>query len=169
MHRLIAILVLASLATLPALGKVERAILAITAAPASAVLASSTAGRSVVNLPSLEFPVRIEPVCPESSALASVSINVADARFQFTADDFAEADSLETTITVPAAQIAPVTIEHDCPADAAALLVTDVLTAHASLRCAGDSGETVLFEVIGLGVELRCPSPQPVAAVRERP
>lgn len=155
---------------LPAPASLERATLAIHATPANVEFAGASGERTTVRLPELEFPIRIEPVCPEASAMTSVSINVADTRFRYTPEDFDGENSLETAIVVPAPQIAPLTIELDCPDNvAASVVVSDVLTAQAALRCAGDNGEHVLFEALSLGVELRCPQPAAAAFFRTRP
>lgn len=162
MRSLPAIAASVTIAATPALGDSVRTALVVHVSPAVVELAALGTGRIALQLPGLEFPLLIEPSCPPGSDLASLSVNVADTRYRFTADDIDEAGTLETTIVVPAVQLAPLPIENSCTSTDAPgmqnVRVEDVLTANASLRCANESGETLLFEAISLGVELRCPT-----------
>lgn len=124
-------------------------------------LAELPASERYVQLPDLGFPLRIEPSCPLGAGIDTVSISVADTRNTFRGEVFGERPVMETIFRVPRQQIGPLPVEHFCTAkDPHAgrhiLRIADVLTAQASLRCATESRQFVVYETVGLNVELRC-------------
>jgi hypothetical protein len=145
--------------------------LSIDADYAIVELDESPASRRYVQLPNLEFPLRIEPVCPPGASTDSVSISVADTRGTFRAGAFGEQEALETIFRVPRQQIGPLPVEHFCTtddsdADRRIVRIPDVLTAQASLRCVDESRQFIFYDVIRLHVELRCRRGGPAAGVR---
>lgn len=133
----------------------------IRAKPALIEINVQTPGRNLITLPSLEFPLLIEPSCEEVANVAYVSISVADTRETFAAADFVGKSSLEAMLRLPQRQISPLAIGNFCSDDSSAgsehsMHVEDAFTAHVSLRCSGEGGQSVIYETLPLDVTVRC-------------
>lgn len=142
------------------------ALLSVTAEPAIVHVARLPERAQPLRLPSLEFRARIDAACPQATDIESVSVSVADTRAVFGASDFETANRLEAVVKLPEQQMAPLRLGRFCLLEAAdadtdgdspnVLRIDDLFTAHASLRCRSDSGPVVLYETLGLHLELRC-------------
>lgn len=134
--------------------------LVIAAEPATIELAPQAGERHLMRLPGLEFPARITPACPADTRIHSVSVTIADSTHVYRGADFGSGTFIDAVLSVPARQVAPLTVAGLCVAGsdnpAHRVLVPAVLTAHASLRCAADTGDTVHYATLGLGVEFVC-------------
>ncbi len=110
-----------------------------------------------IRLPQLDFAVRAKFVCAPEAVVESVTISVADAYRRYAPTD--GDDSLETTISVPASQIAPIAAGNFCANgndDNEELLLSGVATAQLSLRCVADGTPSVSFTSLNLPLRLVC-------------
>lgn len=96
-------------------------------------------GRTQVNLPSLDLSLRTSFVCPAAGSAESVTMSIADTHERFGAENISDVAVLEATISVPAQQIAPVSLAGFCTKGDAPneseLLLPGIATAQVSLRC----------------------------------
>jgi hypothetical protein len=115
-----------------------------------------------IQLPSLTFAVRIEASCSTPLAAKSISISIADTRINVQADD---TGLIEKTIRVPTKQLGPITVNDFCVVggDASSgqqLQLRDALSAQLSLRCSGETQESMTYETVALEVALQCDVPE---------
>jgi len=124
------------------------------------------AGRRLLRLPNLDFPMQIEPRCGSGMHIESLSISIADTNRLFAATEFLEQSTLETSFRLPGRQIGPLAIERFCTADdensnnSNTLFIRDALTAHISLRCADDVRQSVVYETLALEIRMICKIPE---------
>jgi hypothetical protein len=130
------------------------------AQPASVELSPLSDDGRPVRLPALEFALRIEPTCGGDAEPRSLSISVADTRLHFPASDLQGTPTVETTLTLPERQLAPVRIDDFCRVGKddvpTRFLLEDAYTARLSLRCGLDEGQTIVYATLPLDVDLRC-------------
>ncbi len=110
-----------------------------------------------IRLPQLDFAVRAKFVCAPEAVVESVTISVADAYRRYAPTD--GDDNLETTISVPASQIAPIAAGNFCANgndDNEELLLSGVATAQLSLRCVAEGAPSVSFTSLILPLRLVC-------------
>lgn len=139
----------------------DQARLGVEVSPALAQIQPAFEGRRFVRLPALDYEFGIEADCAADHNVKSVSISIADTRKTLSGNDFPAEGPADTTITLPAPQIPPLTIDAVCaeppPADGdEPLVVRGVATAQVSLRCAGPEGETITYSSRSLDVTLTC-------------
>jgi hypothetical protein len=119
-----------------------------------------TEGRKLIRPPALEFLLRIDAECDVDAEITSISISIADTRKALTSTDLSEAIPIATRITIPARQVSPIAVEDFCPMGSPAagdeLVVRDALTAHVSLRCTSEAGESITYASRALDVMLQC-------------
>jgi hypothetical protein len=119
-----------------------------------------TEGRRLIRPPALEFLLRIDAECDANAEIASISISIADTQKALTSPDLSEAAPIATRITIPARQVSPIAVQDFCPMGSRAagdeLVVRDALTAHVSLRCTGEAGESITYASRTLDVMLHC-------------
>ena len=130
-------------------------------------------GRFGLRLPSLTYVLTLSSSCDEDWRPASVSVNIADSRRSFDAEQLSTSDELSLELRVPANQIAPLRIETFCiedqPAGASAsyeedeIKVSAALSVQASLLCASGGEEAITYVSKPLDVILRCGATQPDA------
>ena len=136
--------------------------LTVYAEPAPASVAAQAEGRRLLQLPDLEYRLRIRKHCAGGRRAESVSISVADTRRTLNGDALHEEAEIETTLRIGAGQLAPIALRSFCVAgddNGRTLLVQSVLTANASLRCAGDDGESIFYTSTTLDVAIHCEAP----------
>jgi hypothetical protein len=130
------------------------------AQPASVELSPLSDDGRPVRLPALEFALRIEPACAGDAEPRSLSISVADTRLSFPASDLQGKPAVETTLTLPQRQSAPVRIDDFCRVgkdDARSrFLLEGAYTARLSLRCGPDGSQFIVYATLPLDVDLRC-------------
>lgn len=124
------------------------------------------AGRTLVSLPTLEFNFRLEPLCADGWQPRSLSLSVADSRLTLAPTGAPGAsDTLEASLTVPAAQLAPLPVAGFCespteggePQSGVAELTIDAaVSAQASLLCSNGDAERLTFVARPLAVTLVC-------------
>lgn len=129
-------------------------------------MAPRTRGR-FIRLPSLDFELTVEAVCPFGLQPQSVTLSIADTRMTLAAEDIAAQVAAPISITVPAAQIAPFAAETFCRSDdvdtQSASLVTfsSALAAQASLRCDDASNQAITYVSHPLDVSVSCEAEVP--------
>lgn len=147
------------LASLPLALAAGTARLEVDADRARALVQPATAGSKLLQLPSLDYLIDIEARCQDSKLAESLSISVADTRMTLRRDDIAGKTNLTVEFTVPASQVAPLAAENFClteDRDGEELQIEDAFTAHLSLRCSGESGESIIYASRPLAVTLVC-------------
>lgn len=124
------------------------------------------AGRHLLSLPSLEFPLRIDADCGVGAMAESLSINIADTVQRYDAAeltaDSTHGTTIETTVRVHRRQIAPIVIEQFCTGIGAdttrTLVVPAALTVNISLRCMSEDAQSVRYVSQPLAIRLVCQS-----------
>ena len=129
-----------------------------------ATVAPRAAQHSLISLPTLEFVVELTWRCRDD--LQSVTLSVADTLQALGAEVLEGEQPARTTIRVPSQQLKLAAHPSFCVADepqtADELHIPGLATAHASLRCSGDDGPSVVFASVPLPVTLACArSPAP--------
>ena len=127
-------------------------------------VAPRAAQHSLISLPTLEFVVELTWRCRDD--LQSVTLSVADTLQALGAEVLQGEQPAKTTIRVPSQQLKLAAHPSFCVADepqtANELHIPGLATAHASLRCSGDDGPSVVFASVPLPVTLACArSPAP--------
>ena len=132
-------------------------------------------GRRSLSLPALEYQFSIEAHCPDEWTPASFSLNVADSRISKTGNELKQGTNQQLGITVPARQLAPLTLRDFCVIDAAGegsapagevntsswqtatrSLTINAALAHASLRCTREDEQRTVYVSQPLDVTLLC-------------
>ena len=127
--------------------------------PAVAVLAMQQGGRTLVNLPSLEFRLSISPHCADGGRPESLSITIADTQKTLSGDDLPSTTSLDVSMRVSASQLAPFALREFCvdpAAEGQSLLLTAALAAQVSLRCAHGERQSIVFAAEPLDIRVDC-------------
>lgn len=134
--------------------------LGVDADPAVVAIKPLAEGRKLIKPPALEFLLRIDAECDVSAEITSISISIADTQKALTSTDLSEATTIATRIAIPARQVSPIAVEDFCPMGSPAagdeLVVRDALTAHVSLRCTSEAGESITYASRALDVMLQC-------------
>ena len=118
--------------------------------------------RQLINLPMLQFPLALEPLCGSIARVESISVSAADTRQTFGADDIGEQAIINATLSIPDKQLGPIRIGNFCRStvtkavDARELLIQGALTAHLSLRCTSDEDHSITYVSHALDIILRC-------------
>ena len=132
--------------------------LVVAAQETTVVVAPSAARLKLVNLPALKFGLRAAFKC--TGEPVSVTLSIADTHTTLRQDQLAGLRAAEATLIVPPRQLALAASSRFCLADvpdtADELLVPGLVTAHASLRCSNDDGDSVHFASAPLHVRLIC-------------
>ena len=132
-----------------------------SADPVSARITPVSEGRKLVSLPSLEFRIGVDARCSDDEQPRSVSVSVADTRTTLSGDGIIRDATNFVSLTVPASQIAPIPVNEFCTSEDWAdrqMLVADAVTAHLSLRCGNEQGESIIYATRQLAVALTCES-----------
>jgi hypothetical protein len=158
--------------------------LQLTAAPPVVGVSGTAPGRQFVELPTLEYRFRVLLACGGGRTPRSLSINVADSRLALSGAAL-EGEPQELVLTIPAHQLAPIAVDDFCivegekatpgttehalaiasaaslPESRRLLSVPAVVSAQASLVCAGEDGQDIRYVTEPLGVTLSCTAPEP--------
>ena len=138
-----------------------------------------------LRLPPLDYEFALTPACATPLTPQSVTVTVADTKTTLGATELAENNEIRLSLTVPAEQIAPVTVAEFChlpdadeseetrvepaasnPVTTAQLTTAQVtiagtLSASASLRCGDGQDETIVYATELLDVTLNCSAESP--------
>ena len=146
--------------------------LTLQANESSAQLAPRQQGPQQVSLPSLEFSLLATIACPSGTDVASVTVSIADTHKRFGPDELSDKTALDVRVSVPANQVAPVTVADFCisgePGYQKSLLVPGVATAQVSLRCRSENESSVYFKSAVLPIRLHCVSDKNPEASTDR-
>jgi hypothetical protein len=122
-----------------------------------------THDRSAIRLPSLLYAFEFAASCVSGLVPDSILLSVADTRKRVSASNTRNDSDAGITITVPAGQIAPLTVEGFClesndrdPDEPDQVTVRGVLSAQASLLCSGENGQDITYASQSLDVTLSC-------------
>ena len=133
--------------------------LLIEAEPAVAVISMHEGGRKLVNLPELEFGLKVTPRCAGRAQPESLSITVADTRTTLSGEALREGDPVDISLRISANQLAPVALQEFCidPESAGeSILLTSALTAQASLRCMREEKQSIVYAAEALDIRVDC-------------
>jgi hypothetical protein len=138
--------------------------LEIVPTAATATVAADGRGRRPVRLPALHYEFQLLHSCRAPMTARSLSLTVADShRFVDAAALAADNGNARLSVTIPAAQLAPVILSDFCAAEPASddtaesmKTLPALLSASASLRCASEDGERTIYNVAPLDVVLVC-------------
>ena len=133
--------------------------LRIHAEPAVAVVTMQQGGRTLVNLPELEFRLSVSPHCARSGQPESLSIAIADTQRTLRGEALKSATPIEVSMRVSANQLAPFALREFCmdPAsEGRSMLLTAALAAQASLRCTRDEQQSIVFAAEPLDIRVDC-------------
>jgi hypothetical protein len=136
----------------------------VKASTPDVTISTRPAGRRSLRLPSLEYTLTVDASCRASLAPATLSLNIADTRLSMAADKLAGDSPLQFSIAVPAAQIAPVTIDRFCvnndpeaPGQGGTTVrIEAALSVQASLLCASEETNEMTYSSETLDVILIC-------------
>ena len=133
--------------------------LRVHAEPAVAVLAMQQGGRTLVNLPPLEFRLSISPHCAEGGRPESLSITIADTQKTLSGEDLPSKTPIDVSMRVSASQLAPFALREFCvdpAAEGQSLLLTAALAAQVSLRCTRGEQQSIVFAAEPLDIRVDC-------------
>jgi len=133
--------------------------LRIDAEPAVAVLTIQQGGRTLVNLPPLEFRLSISAHCAEGGRPESLSITIADTQKTLRGEELQSETSLDLSMRVSASQLAPFALREFCvdpTAEGESLMLTAALAAQVSLRCARAEEQSIVFAAKPLDIRVDC-------------
>lgn len=137
--------------------------LAIRSSTPNVAINARAGDRTAIGLPDLEYTFHIDARCSSGQRAESVLISIADTRRRLPRKDLLANAAAGVAITVPAKQIAPLTIYGFCvqnqlPDQASPTRVTvrGALSAQASLLCTGDDEQSMSYASAGLDVTLLC-------------
>jgi len=124
--------------------------------------------RSLIRLPQLKYKFRISAGCPNGLSPLSMFVSIADTRKRVSgAELLASADS-GLTISIPAKQIAPLTVESFCVSEDELdrqrhepVTIQGALSAQAALLCSDDSNEQMIYASRSLDITLNCIDERP--------
>ncbi|MGI9234112.1 MAG: hypothetical protein ACR2RD_10820 [Woeseiaceae bacterium] len=136
----------------------------VRAKESSAQLERRDAKLPQVLLPTLEVALSATADCPAGAEAASLTISVSDTHQHHRAAQFDATGTLVTEVSVPASQLAPVSIPGFCVRGEAmdtkyarGLKLPGVATAQVSLRCRSAGNSTsVYFTSVPIAVRLYC-------------
>ncbi len=140
----------------------------ISADVPTVTVAPRPAGRLSMRLPSLTYALTVTVECDANWQPDSVTISIADSRTSFNAEQLQADRELKLELRVPSNQIAPLRIEQFCisgekakpdTADQNRITVPAVMSAQASLRCATESAQSIMYVTKPLDVMLECAVP----------
>ena len=140
----------------------------ISADVPTVTVAPRPAGRLSMRLPSLTYALTVTVECDANWQPDSVTISIADSRISFNAEQLQADRELKLELRVPSNQIAPLRIEQFCisgekakpdTADQNRITVPAVMSAQASLRCATESAQSIMYVTKPLDVMLECAVP----------
>lgn len=170
-RHLFALALLLGLPVLSSAGELE-----IAASTPDVEVSTRAAGRNFMQLPSLRYDMVLATSCPERFSARALSLSIADTRIALDAGNMSDGPPFEVSISVPAAQIAPVAVEDFCTEDdgeapdsvAQTLTIPSLLSAQAALTCTSDESTEITYASASLDVLLRC-APDEAQDVRPIP
>jgi hypothetical protein len=164
------------LAPLPGVAELPLHTLTVTVDTPLVKVAPRASGRAFLNLPRLEYQFALQPACADSWQAAGLSLSIADSRITFNKERVTkDLPLIETRISVPAAQLAPLPLSGFCEIveddsdeqpggpmrlnGTGALTIDAAVSANAALICSSDQQERITYISQPLAVTLVCEPP----------
>jgi hypothetical protein len=145
--------------------------LRVHAEPAVAVLMVQQRGRTLVNLPDLEFRLSVSTQCAKSGRPESLSITIADSQMTLRGEALQSTVPIDVSMRIPTSQLAPFALREFCvdPAsEGESLFLTAALAAQLSLRCSRAEEQSIVFAAEPLDIRVDCiPSAEEVEPARD--
>lgn len=136
-------------------------------------------GQNFIQLPALQYGFTLNSVCVDGLKPVSIQLSVADTRKTLRGSDIKGDEigtaEIELTLRITQEQLAPVAIRGFCVLPDGDLAERDarneitipaVLSAQASLRCASETAEQIVYVSSALDVTLSCSEPAEEVATR---
>jgi len=124
--------------------------------------------RSLIRLPRLNYKFRISASCPNGLSPLSMFISIADTRKRVSGAELLASADTGLTISIPAKQIAPLTVESFCVGKDELdrqrhepVTILGALSAQAALLCSDDSDEQMIYASRSLDIRLNCIDERP--------
>ncbi len=133
--------------------------LRVRAEPAVAVLTVQQRGRTLVNLPDLEFRLSISTHCAQSGRPESLSITIADSQKTLRGEALQSSVPIDVSMRIPATQLAPFALREFCvdpAAEGESMFLTAALAAQLSLRCLRAEEQSIVFAAEPLDIRVDC-------------
>ena len=146
----------------------EEAILSVDSNTPDIDVRLRSSDRSLIRLPKLNYAFHIDARCPTGQSPRSMFISIADTRKRLSGTELLESAEAGITVSVPAKQIAPLTVESFCVEEDALnrqqhkpVTVRGALSAQAALLCSDDSDEKMVYASRSLDITLNCIDERP--------
>ena len=124
--------------------------------------------RSLIRLPRLSYDFHVDAMCPGGLSPQSMFISIADTQKRLSQAEIVASADTGVTVSVPARQIAPLTVEAFCVKDDMLdrqqhkpVTVRGALSAQAALLCSDDSDEKKIYASRSLDITLNCIDERP--------
>ena len=146
----------------------EEALLSVNSNTPDIDVRLRSSDRSLIRLPRLNYAFQIDARCPTGQSPRSMFISIADTRKRLSATELRESAEAGITISIPAKQIAPLTVESFCVEEDGSsrqqhepITVRGALSAQAALLCSDDSDEKMVYASRSLDITLNCIDERP--------
>lgn len=146
----------------------EDAILSVNSNTPNIDVRLRSSDRSLIRLPKLNYAFHVDARCPTGLLPQSMFISIADTRKRLSGTELLAIADTGVTISIPARQIAPLTVESFCVRDDAVdrqqhepITVLGALSAQAALLCSDDSDEKMIYASRSLDITLNCIDERP--------
>ena len=147
-----------------ALGEASTDKLFLKANTPDASIAQQSVTQNMIHLSTLDYTFEINATCREGFKIEAVSLNIADTRKSKTLKRMESNESFEIEMTVPAAQIPPITVDNFCiqekQTDSSKVTtiekVPSVLSVQAALLCSNEALSKMTYSSKSLDVVIHC-------------
>lgn len=147
----------------PAIGNADETTLVVSSTTPAVNVKARASDRYSIRLPGLHYNFQLEIDCATGYEPDSVLLSIADTRKRFNfADPKADSDD-RFSIKIPAAQIAPLSVEGFCldigdggQRESEQITIRGILSAQASLLCSGKEDQRQTYASQALNVTLIC-------------
>jgi hypothetical protein len=135
--------------------------LSLVVGPTTVEIDPRPPGPRLIRLPDLALTMRLSAECSADMRAESASIGISDTRYSLGPELLADTAGANLTINIPHRQLAPLTIENFClsgatVSDNSELYIADALSAQISLLCVAENQQSIVYQAVPLGIELRC-------------
>jgi hypothetical protein len=146
----------------------EDAILSVNSNTPGVDVRLRSSDRSLIRLPQLDYVFDVDASCPSGFSPRSMFISIADTRKRLSGNELLAIADTGVTISIPAKQIAPLTVESFCVGEYAIdrqqhepVTVLGALSAQAALLCSDDNDEKMIYASRSLDITLNCIDERP--------
>ena len=141
--------------------------LRVESSAAVAVIKPVPESRRLIQLPALKYDLRVAAACEAGQHENTVSISIADTNRTVDGSTFSDGGAVDIELIVPGRQSSPVVVDGFCrdsgESDTSPEIarIEGAVTAHLSLRCAGEDQDSIVYASEPLNVTLQCERDQP--------